>query len=127
MQLARQEAMTGSQLGGRIDGCICTLKALFSRSFGKSLCFFFFFSPDVPLLPQQIPNFCYCLHFTERMLDGLVVATSQLLGSILISRYCLYGVLHVLLTSVWASSGFSGFLATPKNMHVEGLAMLNCP
>lgn len=47
-------------------------------------------------------------------------------GLILSSGYCRSGVLHVLLMSLWVSSGFSGFVLPPKNMLVGGLATLNC-
>lgn len=45
---------------------------------------------------------------------ALIPYSSRVLGSILGSGYCLYGVLHVLYMSLWVSSTFSRFCMVPS-------------
>lgn len=70
--------------------------------------------------------FLYCIRSWETCWWQWEALTSPELTLSLCYCMCCVSI-HVLLQSVWILSRFSSYLPLPKNMSVDGLAMLKCP
>lgn len=126
---SRSALQTDTYFFQKVSGdCVQNLPSLLSQhKRKKSTAWIVLFIMDKFILNTCAVIFILCHRSVFRSEHRHVSATSSVLGSILSSCYCLYGVYHVLLISVWVFFRFSGSYWTGYYSHIPMNGNVWCP